>query len=333
MGRFSVCEKTGLRKGAWSPEEDKRLVTCINIHGPWNWRELPKYAGLARCGKSCRLRWLNYLRPTIKRGNYTREEDNLILAFHAKHGNKWSKIAEKLPGRTDNEIKNHWHTHLSKQFARSNKGKSKNIGCEKLGKSSVFSGNYFPHDYMTPSILESSTTSPTSSQSSTGYSSCTVDDKVVSPKYKVRYETSISSEPSETFVFSSSSLPSPISPLGEVIHSFCSSTGHDNDMFSSSTVRNQLTGMPWERNMMDDCVTSSFIKSSILPPLTPFTETFYPYDLYNCNDSVTMASAVLSEQNFEQTAHVLGESICSEYKQGEFSSPFEEEVFRCSLWE
>nr|GMD35160.1 myb-related protein Myb4-like [Ipomoea batatas] len=70
--------------------------------------------GLSRCGKSCRLRWMNYLRPNIKRGNYTQEEDQLILKMHRQLGNKWSAIAAHLPGRTDNEIKNHWHTSLKK---------------------------------------------------------------------------------------------------------------------------------------------------------------------------------------------------------------------------
>lgn len=73
-------------------------------------------AGLLRCGKSCRLRWMNYLRPDIKRGNITPEEDDLIIRMHSLLGNRWSLIAGRLPGRTDNEIKNYWNTHLSKKF-------------------------------------------------------------------------------------------------------------------------------------------------------------------------------------------------------------------------
>ena len=73
-------------------------------------------AGLLRCGKSCRLRWMNYLRPDIKRGNITPEEDDLIIRMHSLIGNRWSLIAGRLPGRTDNEIKNYWNTHLSKKL-------------------------------------------------------------------------------------------------------------------------------------------------------------------------------------------------------------------------
>eukprot|EP00262_Sarcandra_glabra_P008202 TRINITY_DN2151_c1_g1_i1.p1 TRINITY_DN2151_c1_g1~~TRINITY_DN2151_c1_g1_i1.p1 ORF type:complete len:232 (-),score=21.62 TRINITY_DN2151_c1_g1_i1:40-735(-) len=116
MGRSPCCEKAHTNKGAWTKEEDDRLIAHIRVHGEGCWRSLPKAAGLLRCGKSCRLRWINYLRPDLKRGNFTEEEDELIIKLHSLLGNKWSLIAGRLPGRTDNEIKNYWNTHIRRKL-------------------------------------------------------------------------------------------------------------------------------------------------------------------------------------------------------------------------
>ncbi|XP_010538928.1 PREDICTED: transcription repressor MYB6-like [Tarenaya hassleriana] len=116
MGRSPCCEKAHTNKGAWTKEEDQHLIDYIRKHGEGCWRSLPKAAGLLRCGKSCRLRWINYLRPDLKRGNFTEEEVELIIKLHSLLGNKWSLIAGRLPGRTDNEIKNYWNTHIKRKL-------------------------------------------------------------------------------------------------------------------------------------------------------------------------------------------------------------------------
>ncbi|GMJ01542.1 LATE MERISTEM IDENTITY2, myb domain protein 17 [Hibiscus trionum] len=116
MGRTPCCDKKDLKKGPWDPEEDETLINYINKHGHGSWRSLPKLAGLRRCGKSCRLRWTNYLRPDIKRGPFTVDEEKLVIQLHAILGNRWAAIASQLPGRTDNEIKNLWNTHLKKRL-------------------------------------------------------------------------------------------------------------------------------------------------------------------------------------------------------------------------
>ncbi|KAL6337237.1 hypothetical protein AAG906_036551 [Vitis piasezkii] len=110
------CTKVGLKRGPWTPEEDELLANYVKREGEGRWRTLPKRAGLLRCGKSCRLRWMNYLRPSVKRGQIAPDEEDLILRLHRLLGNRWSLIAGRIPGRTDNEIKNYWNTHLSKKL-------------------------------------------------------------------------------------------------------------------------------------------------------------------------------------------------------------------------
>eukprot|EP01018_Ginkgo_biloba_P012570 Gb_02020 [translate_table: standard] len=118
MGRAPCCSEVGFHRGAWTAREDMLLTKHIEANGEGHWWALPKKAGLLRCGKSCRLRWLNYLRPDIKRGNISPAEEELIIRLHTLLGNRWSLIAGRLPGRTDNEIKNFWNTHVSKKLRR-----------------------------------------------------------------------------------------------------------------------------------------------------------------------------------------------------------------------
>ncbi|KAL7148951.1 hypothetical protein ABFS83_05G007700 [Erythranthe nasuta] len=113
-------EKVELKKGPWTREEDQKLLAYVEEHGHGSWRALPAKAGLQRCGKSCRLRWTNYLRPDIKRGKFTSQEEKDIMRLHALLGNslRWSAIATHIPKRTDNEIKNYWNTRLKKRLTR-----------------------------------------------------------------------------------------------------------------------------------------------------------------------------------------------------------------------
>ncbi|KAJ0714141.1 putative transcription factor MYB family [Helianthus annuus] len=113
-----------MRKGLWSPEEDEKLMNYMITNGQGCWSDIARNAGLQRCGKSCRLRWINYLRPDVKRGAFSPQEEELIVHLHSLLGNRWSQIATRLPGRTDNEIKNFWNSTVKKRLKKSSSNSS-----------------------------------------------------------------------------------------------------------------------------------------------------------------------------------------------------------------
>ncbi|VFR02348.1 unnamed protein product [Cuscuta campestris] len=132
-----------LRKGLWSPEEDEKLMVYMVTNGQGCWSDIARNAGLQRCGKSCRLRWINYLRPDLKRGAFSPQEQDLILHLHSVLGNRWSQIAARLPGRTDNEIKNFWNSTVKKRL-----------------KTATSSSTLSPTDSSTSDFNTNSTTAP-----------------------------------------------------------------------------------------------------------------------------------------------------------------------------
>nr|UXP87118.1 MYB transcription factor [Zinnia elegans] len=107
-----------LRKGAWTTEEDMLLKNYIEKYGEGRWHLVPLKSGLNRCRKSCRLRWLNYLRPNLKRGDFAEDEIDLIHRLHKLLGNRWALIAGRIPGRTANDVKNYWNTHVRSRSKR-----------------------------------------------------------------------------------------------------------------------------------------------------------------------------------------------------------------------
>ncbi|KAF5732892.1 putative Myb-like HTH transcriptional regulator family protein [Tripterygium wilfordii] len=112
------AKKEEIRKGPWKAEEDEVLINHVKKYGPRDWSSIRSKGLLQRTGKSCRLRWVNKLRPNLKNGcKFSTEEERVVIELQAQFGNKWAKIATYLPGRTDNDVKNFWSSR-QKRLAR-----------------------------------------------------------------------------------------------------------------------------------------------------------------------------------------------------------------------
>nr|CAD1829534.1 unnamed protein product [Ananas comosus var. bracteatus] len=144
-----------LKKGPWTADEDSILSEYVEKFGEGNWNNVQKTTGLARNGKSCRLRWANHLRPNLKKCPFSPEEEQLVAELHAQIGNKWARMATQLTGRTDNEIKNYWNTRIKRQqraglplyppnvCARSKENQQSEFNCGDKQPHELLQGNTF----------------------------------------------------------------------------------------------------------------------------------------------------------------------------------------------
>lgn len=222
-----------LRRGPWTVEEDYTLMNYIAKNGEGRWNSLATSAGLKRTGKSCRLRWLNYLRPDVRRGNITLEEQLLILELHSRWGNRWSKIAQHLPGRTDNEIKNYWRTRVQKH--------AKQLKCDVNSKQFKDTMRYL----WMPRLVEriqaaasssSSTTLTAAAAAAATTSTTAISQAAVNPHLPVigPINQSLTPENSSTGASSDSFGSTQISPVSDLTHEYYSypvNNNHNQDYY------------------------------------------------------------------------------------------------------
>ncbi|XP_012482236.1 transcription factor MYB108 [Gossypium raimondii] len=198
-----------LIRGPWTVEEDFKLINYIAIHGEGRWNSLARCAGLKRTGKSCRLRWLNYLRPDIRRGNITLEEQLLILELHSRWGNRWSKIAQHLPGRTDNEIKNYWRTRVQKH--------AKQLKCDVNSKQFKDTMRYL----WMPRLVERIQAAAGSTTTTTTTTAVVPSASVMGKDFSTHVTPSYTSENSSTATAASSeSFEAQVSPVSDLTNCY-----------------------------------------------------------------------------------------------------------------
>ncbi|KAK8956068.1 Transcription factor RAX3 [Platanthera guangdongensis] len=201
MGRAPCCDKANVKKGPWSSEEDSKLKLFIDKFGTGgNWIALPHKAGLKRCGKSCRLRWLNYLRPNIKHGEFSEAEDTTICTLFASIGSRWSIIASQLPGRTDNDIKNYWNTKLKKKLLGISSSHKMNIKSSLLLSQQPQNQQFLFSSPLLPSASALSN-KPSIFQLSAGFGTTT--HQALVPPHEAISSSSTSSSSSPLFQFNS----------------------------------------------------------------------------------------------------------------------------------
>ncbi|CAN6871415.1 hypothetical protein Bca4012_045487 [Brassica carinata] len=296
MGRAPCCDKTKVKRGPWSPEEDAKLRDYIEKYGNGgNWISLPLKAGLRRCGKSCRLRWLNYLRPNIKHGDFSEEEDRIIFSLFAAIGSRWSIIAAHLPGRTDNDIKNYWNTKLRKKIMSSSYSSSSSHSSAAMATPFLNPNSHDVKRPITPSATIASFSYNPYVENSTrslisNINGFEADDQQIFPFFNPNYPHEFSLED-----MSSSNNNNNISGTSGFLlnHSMCDHYSNHNNFSSEVNGKRSEIMMKQEEMMMID----HHIDQMTQGYNGDFTQGYYNHDINGHGDLKRMISGTGTNSN------------------------------------
>ena len=114
LHRYRRLVQLGKSHKIWSSEEDETILKLIKKYGK-NWKLISEMLG-SKNGKQIRERFINKLDPSIKKEDWSEEEDQRILELYSKLGSRWSEISKHLPGRPENKVKNRFYSFIQKNY-------------------------------------------------------------------------------------------------------------------------------------------------------------------------------------------------------------------------